>query len=96
MFKKLLPFVVMAFVSACSNMQSESNSANMCIKIPCCEQCECCKSEKCGDCCKDEQCSCCKAGSCTMCRGVKEGKTFTTQIKECSKCSKAERDGQSK
>lgn len=96
MIKKLVPLVVVVFLSACSHLQAESGPGSICMKSPCCEQCKCCRSEECGDCCKDGQCSCCKAGSCTMCRGVKEGKTFVPQTEECPECAKAEREARTK
>lgn len=40
MFKKLLPFVVMAFVSACANTQE--SPSGYCTKMSCCKTCECC------------------------------------------------------
>jgi len=97
MFKKLLPFVVMVFVSACANTQGASTShGGMDMKMPCCEKCECCKSGKCGDCCKDGQCSCCKDGSCKMCQGMKGGMSSMNDGEECPMCAKAEREWQAK
>ncbi len=88
MFKKLLPFVIMAFVGACANTQGISTSRHSSIKMSCCEKCSCCQSGACGECCKDGQCSCCKDGSCTMCQGT--GSDVSSE--ECPLCDKAERE----
>ena len=48
MFKKLLPFVLIAFISACANTQA--TTTNMATKMPCCEKCDCCKDGMCKMC----------------------------------------------
>lgn len=95
MFKKLMPFVVMVFISACTHMQD--SSVNHSGKMTCCEKCECCKSGKCGDCCKDGQCICCKDGMCKQCQDKHPGHVSSVKgAEECPMCAKAERERQAR
>lgn len=93
MLRKLLPFVVMVFVSACANTQNTSSDGMAIMQMACCEKCECCKSKKCGECCKDGKCSCCKDGNCKMCMN---GMPSMSDKEECPECAKAEREWQTK
>ncbi|MEQ1705889.1 MAG: hypothetical protein ABL867_07970 [Rickettsiales bacterium] len=87
MFKKLLPVVMLVFVTACANTQGGSMSG-MDMKMPCCEKCECCKNGKCADCCKDGECKCCKDGMCKMCMGKMEGMSSMKEGEQCPMCAK--------
>ncbi len=82
MLKKLLPFVVMALVTACSNTQPASQ-----MTMSCCEKCE---SSSCKDCCAGGDCACCKDGACKMCEGKKDA-SATAGDKPCKICDEAER-----
>lgn len=93
MSKTLILFVLMVFVSACTNTQYTSTTDTG-MKRPCCEKCECCKSGKCAKGCKDGKCSCCKNGSCKMCFGV--GTSSTAEGEECPMCIQAEREWKAK
>jgi len=72
MFKKLVPFILIAFVSACSNMQTTSKDTGM--KMPCCEKCECCKEGKCNMCMAKHNDAVSKQGDedCPMCLKAKQ------------------------
>lgn len=83
MFKKLLPFVVMAFVTACANNTPASH-------IHCCNQCQCCPSGECGTCCKDGACECCKDGACTSCADHSTAPKGSGE--HCAACDKADRE----
>lgn len=90
MLHKILPYVLIVFVSACTNVQSTAGSdAN--TAMWCCKKCECCQTGKC-ECCKNGQCSCCKDGMCTMCQGKKDGLSVMNEGKQCSMCFKAARE----
>jgi len=93
MFKKLLPFVVMAFVSACANTQE--SPSGYCTKMSCCETCECCVRGACDQCCKENKCSCCQDGACKSRQG-KETAASATEAKPCPLCDKSERKWQAK
>jgi hypothetical protein len=86
MLKKLLPLVILVLVSACANTQGPASGMGM--KMSCCEKCECCKSGKCGECCKEGQCSCCKDGTCKMCHGMGS----ISEDESCPMCAKSERE----
>lgn len=86
MFRKLLPFVLIAFVSACQPAGTTDSSG----KMPCCEKCECCKDRKCGECCKSGKCDCCKEGNCPMC--AKHKGSASAKEKECPMCLKAKQE----
>ena len=87
MFKKLLPIVMLVFVSACANTQGGSMSG-MEMKMPCCEKCECCK---------DGECKCCKDGMCKMCMGKMKGNMSSMKDgEECEICAKSEKEAMQK
>ncbi len=73
MFKRLLPVIMLVFVTACANTQGGSMSG-MDMKMPCCEKCECCKSG---------ECKCCKDGMCKMCMGKMEGMSSMKEGMQC-------------
>lgn len=83
MIKKLLPFVIMAFVSACGMSPDAST------KMDCCQHCSCCKGMSCDSCCKDGQCECCKDEACPMCTKNK-GTSAGAEGKPCKICDEAE------
>ena len=89
MFKRLLPVIMLVFVTACANTQGGSMSG-MDMKMPCCE--------KCGECCKSGECKCCKDGMCKMCVGkMKEGSMSSMKDgEECEICAKAEKEAMQK
>lgn len=81
MIKKLLPFVLMAFMSACAQTPVHDKA--------CCEHCA---AGTCAECCKGKECRCCKEG-CTSCHG----KTGTAAPEApCPLCDEAEREWQAK
>jgi hypothetical protein len=83
MFKKLLPIVVLIFVTACANTQGGSQSG-MGMKMPCCEKC---------DCCKDGECKCCKGGMCKMCMGKMEDMSSMKEGMQCPIMQGDKKDG---
>jgi hypothetical protein len=87
MIKKLLPLVVMAFLTACATAPTTSSGS---LSKGCCETCSCCQSGQCGDCCKDGQCECCTDGSCPMCQKAAE-QSAADEDKPCVLCEEAER-----
>lgn len=87
MLKKLLPFVVMAFVTACAGTPSQDSH----MAMPCCEKCEHCAKAG-GDCCKGNNCACCKDGQCDKCKG-KVAKAADAD-KPCAICDEAAREWQ--
>lgn len=87
MFKRLLPVIMLVFVTACANTQGGS-MPGMDMKMPCCEKCECCKDGKCGECCKSGECKCCKDGMCKMCMGKMEGMSSMKEGEQCQMCAK--------
>jgi len=91
MFKKLLPVIMLVFVTACANTQGGSMSG-MDMKMPCCEKCECCKDGKCAECCKDGECKCCKDGMCKMCMGKMEGMSSMKEGEQCPMCAKMKQE----
>ncbi len=82
MLKKLLPVVMLAFVTACADTQSTTQSG-MDMKAHCC---------------KSDQCKCCKDGMCKICKAkMKEGgMTSMKQGEECEICAKANKDATQK
>lgn len=87
MFKKLLPIVMLVFVTACANTQGGSMSG-MDMKMPCCEKCECCK---------DGECKCCKDGMCKMCMEKMKGSMSSMKDgEECEICAKPEKESMQK
>ena len=97
MFKKIIPVILLVFVTACANTQGGSQSG-MDMKMPCCEKCECCKDGKCGECCKSGECKCCKDGMCKMCMGkMKDGSMSSMKDgEECEICAKSEKEAMQK
>lgn len=83
MFRKLIPVIILVFMTACANVQG-STSTDMGM------QCKCCMDMAC---CKDKQQTCCKHGMCKMCKthmsndipATKDGKP----CKMCLNSSKA-------
>lgn len=87
MFKKLIPVIMLVFISACTNVQGTSNhSATHC---QCCENCQCCQSKNC-ECCKDKECKC-KDGTCKMCHGKAKGVSPDNADKPCKICLESEK-----
>lgn len=84
MLKKLIPFVLLVFVSACANTQT-ATTADAGTKMHNCEKCECCKSGK---------CACSKHGGGKMCKKG-EGQSMKAG-EECPICAKAEREWKEK
>ncbi len=91
MFKRLLPVIMLVFVTACANTQAGSQSG-MDMKMPCCKKCECCKDGKCGECCKSGECKCCKDGMCKMCMGKMEGMSSMKEDEQCPMCAKMKQE----
>lgn len=84
MLKKLIPIVLLAFITACANAQGTSNNAAPC---PHCKTCEYCKSHS-GQCCKDGQCSCCKDKQC-QCHKAAGAASSVKGDDGCPVCRKA-------
>jgi hypothetical protein len=88
MFKKLIPLVLIVFISACTANTQASSSPDTGMK------CACCKSSKC-ECCQDKQCTCCTDGSCKMCR-MKDDSSSADEDEQCPICAKADREEKAK
>ncbi len=88
MFKKILPVILLVFVTACADIYGGSSSV-----MPCCEKCECCKDRKCAECCKSGECKCCKDGMCKMCMGKIEGMPSMKKGKQCLMINNGAKDG---
>lgn len=92
MLKTIVPFLFLAFVTACSHGHSTSGVAEPCH---CC-QCESCDCQDC-DCCDCEDCTCghlgecehCQSGECSHCHGKAHGKA-AAQGRSCKICNEAE------
>lgn len=61
MLKKLIPAVMLVFMSACANVPTSSGCCGgMSMPCKCCEKCESCKDNNC--------CASCKGGAGKMCQ----------------------------
>lgn len=85
MFKKLLPVIMLVFVTACANTQAGPQSG-MDMKMPCSKKCECCKDGMCKMCMgKMEGMSSMKEGmQCPMCAKMKQEKSSAPAVKQSS------------
>lgn len=88
MIKKILPIVMVLFLSACANMQGMPQSK---MEMTCCKKCEHCASMKGSECCKDGQYSCCKGGMCKMCASGMKTDSGMSDNQKCKVCEEAER-----
>lgn len=93
MFRKLVPFVLVLFISACAQ-QPAGTTADVGTKAPCCEKCECCKGGNCEKCCKGNCKECCKGGTCKMCAGKHKGQSSVSADadEDCPMCLKAKKE----
>lgn len=87
MFKKMIPVLMLVFISACANVQGTSNHSAM--HCQCCESCQCCQSKSC-ECCKDKECKC-KDGTCKMCQGKMKDASSDKTDKPCKICLESEK-----
>lgn len=79
MLRRLFPFVLILFVSACNPLQTNAGTSTAQC---CCEECECCESGSC-KCCQDGKCECCQDGECSCCQ---DGTCECCQDGTCSSC----------